>query len=127
MCHAKILPAKEHHAPGGIRHSTSLYLYSSPEDLLSLGGLDYHHDDFENFRILMDMQQFWGFADQDGQKIHVWVGKGVDRTHILHLLAHELSHIFLDDTDLDDESRADTVGWIARQALSWATQILKGR
>lgn len=125
--HIKTIPAKEPHTPGGIRHSVSLYLYPSPDALLALGGLDYQSDDFENFRILMDMQQFWGFADAEGQHIHIWVGKGVSRDHIVHLLAHELSHVFLDGDAMDDEARADTVGWIARQSWAWAQQIKKGQ
>lgn len=122
MAHVKILPSQCPAHPGDVRESISLYLYDTLGDLLTLSGLDVTHEDFTTWRVGMDLQQFWGFADITNGHIHAWIGAGLNAMDAMHFFAHELSHILLDDVDLDDETRADTVGWITRQAFSWTKQ-----
>jgi hypothetical protein len=123
MPHTKIYPAKCQEAPGGFRISASLYLYDSPQGLIALAKMDYHDEGMEVMRVYMDIRQFWGFADVINGHIHVWASPNLEQSHLVHLLAHELTHVVLDDVELDEETRADAVGWIARQSMEWAMLI----
>lgn len=127
MAHVKILPSQCPESPGNFRASASLYLYDTLGDLISLAGLDMASEAFTVWRVGMDLQQFWGFADLDNHHIHAWVGGGASSADVIHFFAHELSHLFLDEIDgeLSDEDRADIVGFIARQSCAWARQVLK--
>lgn len=63
-------------------------------------------------------QKCWGCADTDTNQIHVWAAPDVDRTLLIHMLAHEIGHLTgaPHPDDIQEELRADTFGKVAAMA-----------
>lgn len=63
-------------------------------------------------------QKCWGCADTETNQIHAWAAPDVDRTLLIHMLAHEIGHLTgepLPD-DIQEELRAETFGKVAAMA-----------
>ena len=63
-------------------------------------------------------QKCWGCADTDTNQVHVWAAPDVDRTLLIHMLAHEIGHLTGEPhtDDIQEELRAETFGKVAAMA-----------
>lgn len=63
-------------------------------------------------------QKCWGCADTETNQIHVWAAPDVDRTLLIHMLAHEIGHLtgVPHTDDIQEELRAETFGKVAAMA-----------
>ncbi|MGG5143929.1 hypothetical protein [Alcaligenes ammonioxydans] len=63
-------------------------------------------------------QKCWGCADTETNQIHVWAAPDVDRTLLIHMLAHEIGHLTGEPhtDDIQEELRAETFGKVAAMA-----------
>ncbi|MFC3866226.1 hypothetical protein [Alcaligenes aquatilis] len=63
-------------------------------------------------------QKCWGCADTDTNQIHAWAAPDVDRTLLIHMLAHEIGHLTGEPhpDDIQEELRAETFGKVAATA-----------
>lgn len=70
-------------------------------------------------------QKCWGCADTETNQIHVWAAPDVDRTLLIHMLAHEIGHLTCEPhtDDIQEELRAETFG----KAAAMAYQMLQAQ
>lgn len=63
-------------------------------------------------------QKCWGCADTETNQIHAWAAPDVDRTLLIHMLAHEIGHLTGEPhpDDIQEELRAETFGKVAATA-----------
>lgn len=70
----------------------------------------------------------WGFANFDTKTIHLWVGYGCTRDHLISLLAHELGHMERPRPrdKQKEEAKAITFARVALTAHKMMVELLEG-
>ena len=74
-------------------------------------------------------QGFWGFADEDGKRIDVWVDEKTPIDKVIFFFAHEIGHTIGEkiegedmESEVREEERAHSYGIAARLAYKWAVE-----
>jgi hypothetical protein len=75
----------------------------------------------------IELQGYWGFADETNHTVHVWENKTASEENLLFFLGHEMGHLceadIRDSDPIADEHRADDYGRAAVQAYRMLKQL----